>query len=260
MRVLIADDDPATLLFLEGVLGDWGYEVVTARDGTEAWERLQRADSPPLAILDWMMPGLDGVEVCRKVRQQSEAAYVYLILLTRLDRTEDLVLGMEAGADDYVSKPFEEQELRVRLRAGGRIVELQETLRIEATRDDLTDAWNRRMILQILQRESIRAGREGTPLGVIMADLDHFKRINDTLAAPRRRCRAQRSGEADGRRAAPLRRAREIWRRGIPHRPAGMRLVRDPGGGGAGAASRRRGPSGDPLGDGPRHGQPRGRD
>ncbi len=180
MRVLIADDDPAALLLLESVLEDWGYEVTTARDGAEAWDVLRRADSPPLAILDWMMPGLDGVEVCRKVRQEGEAPYVYLILLTGKVRTQDIVQGMEAGADDYVSKPFEEQELKVRLRAGRRIVELHESLRIQATCDALTGIWNRRMILESLARDSARAAREGTSIGVIMADLDHFKRLNDT--------------------------------------------------------------------------------
>jgi DNA-binding response OmpR family regulator len=113
MRVLIADDDPAALLPLESVLEDWGYEVTTARDGAEAWDMLRRDDSPPLAILDWMMPGLDGVDVCGKVRQERKASYVYLILLTGKARKQDIVQGMEAGADDYVSKPFEEQELKV---------------------------------------------------------------------------------------------------------------------------------------------------
>jgi len=133
MRALIADDDPAALLLLEIVLKDWGYEVVTARDGTEAWDLLQRDDAPQLAILDWMMPGLDGVEVCRKVRQAREAPYVYLIILTGKTGREDIVRGMEAGADDYAAKPFDEHELEVRLRAGRRIVELQEALRIQAT-------------------------------------------------------------------------------------------------------------------------------
>ncbi|MDG3005453.1 GGDEF domain-containing protein [Paludisphaera mucosa] len=181
MRVLIADDDPAARLLLEGTLTEWGYEVVTARDGSEAWDLLRRADAPSLAILDWMMPGLDGVDVCRKVRQEGEAPYVYLILLTGKARTEDVVRGMESGADDYVGKPFDEQELKVRMRAGRRIVELHDALRIQATRDALTGAWNRRAIFDILEREAVRAGREGTSVGVIMADLDHFKRINDTL-------------------------------------------------------------------------------
>ncbi len=184
MRVLIADDDPTALLLLESALEEWGYEVVSARDGTEAWDILCRADAPSLAILDWMMPGLDGVEICRKVRHRSEPFYVYLILLTGKARNQDIVLGMDSGADDYVSKPFEEQELRVRLRAGRRIVELQDALRIQATHDSLTGVWNRRTIFEILRRESARVEREGTSLGVIMGDLDHFKMINDTFGHP----------------------------------------------------------------------------
>src|SRR4051812_26861916 len=129
MKILIADDDPVSLLLLESTLADWGYDVAAARDGHEAWEVLRRDDAPALAILDWMMPGLDGVEVCRKVRRLDKAAYTYLIMLTGKAETRDVVQGMEAGADDYVGKPFVEQELRVRLRAGRRIVELQEALR-----------------------------------------------------------------------------------------------------------------------------------
>jgi diguanylate cyclase (GGDEF)-like protein len=181
VRILIADDDPTTLLLLEATLEDWGYEVVSARDGIGAWEVLRRDDAPPLAILDWMMPVLDGVDVCRKVRLEGEAPYVYLIMLTGKATTRDLVQGMEAGADDYVCKPFDEQELRVRLRAGRRIVDLQEALRTQATHDALTGIWNRGAILEILQRELTRGARKGTPVGVIMADLDHFKRVNDTL-------------------------------------------------------------------------------
>ena len=181
MRILIADDDPTTLLLLESALKDWGYEVVSVRDGNAAWDILRSVDSPPLALLDWMMPGLSGIELCRKVRHESESPFTYLVLLTGKTRTHDVVQGMESGADDYLSKPFEEQELKVRLRAGKRIVDLHEALRIHATRDALTGTWNRRMILEILGRECARAARESTAVGVIMADIDHFKRINDTL-------------------------------------------------------------------------------
>jgi two-component system, cell cycle response regulator len=135
MKILIADDDPVSLLLLESTLTDWGDEVVTARNGTEAWEVLRRADAPRLAILDWIMPGLDGVEICRKVRAESESPHVYLIMLTGKTGPHDVVQGIEAGADDCVSKPFDERQLRLRLRAGRRIVELQEALRAQATRD-----------------------------------------------------------------------------------------------------------------------------
>ncbi len=131
MRALIADDDPAALLLLESALEDWGYEAVTARDGTEAWDVLRSHDAPPLAVIDWMMPGLDGDEICRRVRQERDGPYIYLIMLTGKTGRPDIVRGMEAGADDYVAKPFDEHELEVRLRAGRRIMELHETLRIQ---------------------------------------------------------------------------------------------------------------------------------
>jgi diguanylate cyclase (GGDEF)-like protein len=181
MRILIAEDDPTTLRMLESAVKDWGYEAVAVRDGNSAWDVLRSADSPPLALLDWMMPAQSGIELCRKVRQESDAPFVYLVLLTGKAKTQDIVQGMESGADDYLSKPFDRQELKVRLRAGQRIVELHETLRIQATCDALTGLWNRRMILEILGRECARAGREGTAIGVIIADLDHFKRANDSL-------------------------------------------------------------------------------
>jgi diguanylate cyclase (GGDEF)-like protein len=165
----------------------WGYEVVVTKDGNEAWQALQEKDAPPLAILDWMMPGMDGVEVCRKVRERIKEPYTYLILLTALQQEEDLVAGMEAGADDYIAKPFKSNELKVRLRAGRRIIELQdelitarEALRAKATHDPLTGLWNHEEILRILDRELARADREGTTVGILMLDLDHFKKVNDT--------------------------------------------------------------------------------
>ena len=128
MKILIADDDVIPRRFLQGALVKAGHEVVVAGDGVEAWQLLQGADAPRLAILDWLMPGMDGVEVCRKVRQWNPASYVYLILLTSKDRQEDIIAGLEAGADDYLTKPFDPQELEVRLRAGQRILDLQTAL------------------------------------------------------------------------------------------------------------------------------------
>jgi two-component system cell cycle response regulator len=187
MRILIAEDDPVSRRLLEAKLVNWGYEVVVTRDGNEAWQALQADDAPRLAILDWMMPGRDGVAVCREVRKGKGEPYTYLILLTAQAREEDLVTGMEAGADDYIAKPFKSSELKVRLRAGRRIIELQseliaarEALRAQATHDPLTGLWNHEEILRILGLELVRAKREGRHVGVIMADLDHFKRVNDT--------------------------------------------------------------------------------
>ena len=115
MKILIADDDPISRRLLQASLVNEGYDVVITRAGAEAWHILQREDAPQLAILDWLMPGLDGVEVCRKVRQRTRAPYVYLVLLTGKGRKEDVVEGMEAGADDYLTKPFDPHELQVRL-------------------------------------------------------------------------------------------------------------------------------------------------
>jgi CheY-like chemotaxis protein len=127
-RVLIAEDDPISRRLLEASLVRWGYQVVVTVDGTEAWESLRAADAPPLAILDWMMPGLDGVEICRRVRARPGETAPYLILLTAKRQREDTVEGLEAGADDYITKPFDRDELRARLKVGVRMVTLQRNL------------------------------------------------------------------------------------------------------------------------------------
>jgi diguanylate cyclase (GGDEF)-like protein len=186
LKILIADDSIVSRHLLEATLRKWSYEVTVACDGVEALEVLQRTDAPTLAILDWMMPGLTGPEVCRQIRQRSREPYTYILLLTSKSQKEDLIEGMEAGADDYITKPFDQHELQVRLRAGTRLVDLQaellaarEALREQATRDSLTHLWNRNSILEILARELARSEREQTPLGVVMVDLDHFKNVND---------------------------------------------------------------------------------
>src|ERR1700751_5791777 len=175
MRILIADDSIVSRHLLDATLRRWGYEVVIACDGSEAWRLLQAEDAPKIAILDWMMPGLTGPEVCRKVRANAKEKdiYTYILLLTSKSQREDLIEGMEAGADDYLTKPFEQQEPKVLLRPGTRIVELQheliaarEALGEQATRDFLTHIWNRSSILDILQREMARSGREKRPVGL----------------------------------------------------------------------------------------------
>jgi diguanylate cyclase (GGDEF)-like protein len=190
MRILIADDSIVSRHLLDATLRRWGYDVVMACDGNEAWEILQTADAPRIAILDWVMPGLTGPEVCSRVRATSneKESYTYILLLTSKSQREDLIEGMESGADDYLTKPFDQHELKVRLRPGTRIVELQqelirarEELRDQATKDFLTRIWNRSSVLDILDREMERGRREKQPLGLILADLDHFKAINDNF-------------------------------------------------------------------------------
>jgi two-component system NtrC family sensor kinase len=128
MKILIADDDPVSRRLLQNYLQKWGYEVTTAQDGAEAW-RLFEAESFPMVITDWMMPELDGSGLIRRIRGAQRPGYVYAMLLTAKSQKEDLVEGMEAGADDFLTKPFDRDELRVRLRAGERIIRLEHHLR-----------------------------------------------------------------------------------------------------------------------------------
>ena len=187
MRVLVAEDNPVFQSMLRNMLTKWGYQPTIARSGTEAWRVLESEDAPRLAVLDWMMPGLDGVEICRRVRRANREPYIYILLLTARTDSQDLIEGMDAGADDYLTKPFNSHELRVRLHAGRRILDLQaellttrEALREQATHDGLTGLLNRNSILEALDDEISRATRSGEPVSVIMADLDRFKLVNDT--------------------------------------------------------------------------------
>jgi diguanylate cyclase (GGDEF)-like protein len=187
MRLLIAEDHIQTSRLLQMMLSRWGYEPVVVEDGLAALEALREPDAPRLALLDWGLPGLNGIEVCRELRKDLSRPYTYVVLVTGHGRKEDMLDGMDAGADDYLVKPVDAHELRARLNAGRRIVELQEQLltaqrqlREQAMRDPLTGLWNRRAILDILDRDLARARREGGHVGVVMADVDHFKRINDT--------------------------------------------------------------------------------
>ena len=187
LKILVAEDNPVTRKLLQAGLARAGYEVVACADGSQAWELLSRDDAPSLVILDWMMPGMDGVTICREIRKIERKQYTYIILLTGKTGKEDVIEGLEAGADDYIFKPFDAHELRVRVRAGSRIVSLQQDLmsalaasQFQASHDPLTGLWNRKAIMERLNVELARAGRENTTLGVIIADLDHFKRINDS--------------------------------------------------------------------------------
>jgi len=180
MKILIADDDPISVLYLQDMLTDWGYEVTVASDGEAAEAVLREPGGPLLAVLDWMMPGRDGIDVCRNIRQAGLERYVYMIMLTSRSETAFIVEAMNAGADDYIAKPFVAEEMRVRVRAGRRVVALEQELRRQASSDALTGLLNRGAILEALSKELARRQRTGDALSIIFADLDHFKRINDT--------------------------------------------------------------------------------
>jgi two-component system cell cycle response regulator len=186
LRVLIADDDPVSRRLLQVTLSNFGYETVMATDGAEALNLAEQENSPRLVVLDWVMPEMDGVEVCRRIRRFRQEGYFYIILLTVKGRQKEIVEGLDAGADDYITKPFDLPELKARLRAGRRILELQEQLfssrdqlRFEASHDAQTGLYNHGAIVEILRKEVSRAQREKTHLGVIMMDLDRFKSVND---------------------------------------------------------------------------------
>src|SRR5258708_7250089 len=180
MHGLAAEDNPVFLSMLRTLLTKWGYRAVMARDGNEAWHVLEWEEAPRLAVLDWMMPGVDGVEICRRLRSLNREPYIYILLLTARTESQDLIEGMDAGADDYLTKPFNAHELRVRLRAGRRILDLQDALREQATHDGLTGLLNRNSILEKLDEEVSRGARGMEPVAALMADLDGFKSINDT--------------------------------------------------------------------------------
>jgi len=187
LKILIADDDPVSCQLLNGLLHKWGYQVIVAHNGTEAWKLLQADEAPRIALLDWMMPGLDGLEIRRRVRARSSQPYVYILLLTANDKVGNLVEGLESGADDYLTKPFHPQELRARVQVGLRVLDLEsglvearEKLRFKASHDALTSIWNRGAIIEQLERELSRSRRDSSSVGILLADVDHFKEINDT--------------------------------------------------------------------------------
>ncbi len=191
MKILLAENDPVERHRLARLMTKWGFEVVECEEGDQAWQQLNQDDAPRLAVMDWMMPGLSGLEICRRIRQRDERLYSYLVLVTGRQEPEDVEAGLDAGADDYLTKPVQPSELRARLRAGRRILTLQQDLvdaedqlRQRAERDDLTGLLNRGTILGMLEREVARARREGDGLAIAIGDLDHFKRINDTFGHP----------------------------------------------------------------------------
>ncbi len=187
MKILIAEDDKITRSLLVRWVKRWGYEVVVAEDGMEAMQLLHSDLSIQLCVLDWMMPGMSGPEICRQLRSERHEPYVYTTLLTSKTETDDVVEGLKSGADDYIQKPCHPLELEVRLRVGRRLVELQgnliearEKLRFEASHDHLTRLLNRGAIVEELGRKLDRGRQLNQPVTVMMVDVDHFKAINDT--------------------------------------------------------------------------------
>lgn len=193
MKILIAEDDFVSRSLLQKTLVSWGHEVIAAEDGQEAWDLLQR-EGAKMIIADWIMPKIDGISLCKKIRASQDSGYVYYILLTANDRKDDIIQGLDAGADDYISKPFEREELRMRLRTGERILDLEKTLnkknqelinlnaKLEdlACLDPLTGISNRRSFYSIIEKMHHRACRYNQHYSLIMIDIDDFKDYNDT--------------------------------------------------------------------------------
>lgn len=191
MKILVADDEPISLRMLENTLRRAGYEVIAVKDGRAAAKELCDPEGPRIALLDWMMPELDGPAVCRQVREQRGQRHIHLVLLTSKNSKQDVVQGLESGADDYLTKPFDPEELKARLHTGQRILQLEDSLleareemRYKATHDALTSLLNRGTIMELLARELARTRREKACTVVVLGDVDHFKLVNDTYGHP----------------------------------------------------------------------------
>jgi diguanylate cyclase (GGDEF)-like protein len=187
MKILVAEDDLTSRRILTAILKKWGYDPVATEDGLAAWNVLQQPDAPKLLLLDWNMPEIEGPEICRRLRQKISSNPPYIILLTGRDEKGDIVLGLDAGANDYIVKPYDPAELRARIRVGQRMLELQDSLveardalAYQAMHDPLTGVLNRRAILGKLADKLERAKRENKRLSIGMCDIDFFKKINDT--------------------------------------------------------------------------------
>jgi two-component system, cell cycle response regulator len=180
MKILIVEDDAVTRRILENFLKKWGYDVIPMTDGSAAWEIMQNPDAPNLVISDWMMPNMDGVELCKKIRAMEKAEYTYFILLTTKTEKKDIVEGLESGADDFIVKPFDHEELKSRVNIGKRIIRLEQKIIQIANTDYLTGVFNRRAFMERLEQEINRSVRHKKGFAVIIADIDHFKNINDS--------------------------------------------------------------------------------
>ncbi len=190
MNILIAEDQPPAALYLLRTLERIGHQATVARDGEEAWRIIQNREVP-LLISDWMMPNLDGPDLCRRIRASSADHYTFIILLTSRDRREDRLTGLRAGADDFLIKPPDPDELAVRLEIAERILAVHYQLALQnaqlvelATVDELTGTKNRRRFREDLELLYAQADRHSSPLSLIMLDLDHFKQYNDSFGHP----------------------------------------------------------------------------
>ncbi len=188
MNILIAEDEPTSCKLLAAILKKDGHESVVTGHGAEAWEALNKPGAPQLAIIDWMMPVMNGLELCKAIRADSALKYIYIILLTGRDSREDIVKGLDAGADDYLIKPLDSMELGARIRNGIRILGLQgdlkkanEELRMASLTDPLTGVYNRSYLAQHLPHQIKRSRRYGHPLSLVLCDIDYFKAVNDTF-------------------------------------------------------------------------------
>jgi diguanylate cyclase (GGDEF)-like protein len=190
MKILIAEDQPPAALYLRRTLEKMGHEAAVASDGEQAWCMIRRGEAS-LLISDWMMPHLDGPELCRRIRTVGGGRYTYIILLTSRDRREDKLTGLRAGADDFLTKPPDPDELAVRLEIAERILAVHEQLARQnaqlaelASIDELTGTKNRRRFNEDLELLFCQADRQVAPLSLIMLDLDHFKEFNDSFGHP----------------------------------------------------------------------------
>lgn len=190
MKVLIADDDSTTRLVLTSLVRRMGHQPVAAMDGHEAWQqsqRLQQGKEPYLMLVDWEMPKLNGIQLCQRVKNQGLLNPPYMILITSRTDADDIVEGLEQGADDYICKPYNAAELIARIQVARRTLDLnhelykvREELKYQASHDELTGLLNRRAVIQALERELNRAQRQGNQMHIALCDIDYFKRINDT--------------------------------------------------------------------------------